>query len=249
MSTLSLSLSPTVSRTYHTQNHSSGGLAWIDYVQTGHLDGKKDALLGSFNIKNAYENKITYPTACYGMDDVDCNLNVENGEQKAGAPPGGISLLDLPLQLPSLCAVSGNAFNDDGTLSAPYAGDFNADLHATRLSKIRNILVGGANPEDFVSPVVADWDNDGFDDVIMVGGRNMHRISYLETSTCSNNRGDVCSGTSFSLSLILSFSYILNPIDYPVQVLDCAPRLTNLNVDVSWDIAVENVSFVTQTTT
>ena len=94
-----------------------------------------------------------------------------------------------------------------------------------------------------------DWDNDGFDDVIMVGGRNMHRISYLETSTCSNNRGDVCSGTSFSLSHPFILKYVLNPIDYPVQVLDCAPRLTNLNVDVSWDIAVENVSFVTQTTT
>ena len=165
-------------------------------------------MLGSFNIKNAYENKLTYPSACYGKTAVECNLDVNDGEQNAGAPPGGISELDLPLQLPSLCAVSGNAFDASGELNAPYGGDFNADLHATRLSKIGNILVGGANPEDFVSPVVADWDNDGFDDVIMVGGRNMHRISYLETSTCSNNRGDVCSGTSFSLSLSHPFILI-----------------------------------------
>ena len=162
-------------------------------VQTGHLDGKKDALLGSFNTRNVYENILSYPDACYGVDAANCDLDAEDGEQEAGAPPGGVALLSLPLQLPSLCAVSGNAFKDNGDLRAPY-DQYDAELHATRLSQIRNILVGGANPQDFVSPVVADWDNDGFDDIVMVGGRNMHRISYLETSTCSNNRGDVCSG-------------------------------------------------------
>ena len=104
----------------HSNTNTELALRARTQVQTGHLDGKKDALLGSFNTRNVYENKLSYPDACYGVDAVECDLDAEDGEQEAGAPPGGVALLSLPLQLPSLCAVSGNAFKDDGDLRAPY---------------------------------------------------------------------------------------------------------------------------------
>ena len=151
--------------------------------------------MGSFNINNAYKNTASYPDACYGRPAADCNLAMQNNKQVPGVPPGGVGLMKMPLQLPTMCAVTAKAFDmNSGTLQAPYAVPYSPELHVTRISQIQNILLGGANPEDFVSPVVADWDGDGFDDIIMVGGRNMHRISYLETSSCSVTRKDVCSG-------------------------------------------------------
>ena len=68
--------------------------------------------------------------------------------------------------------------------------------HLYRAARVKNFLKD-SEASSFCSPVVFDWDNDGDDDVMCLGGTNMDSLVYLEMNHCmdsTNTKAGTCSG-------------------------------------------------------